>query len=132
MLLTSFSFWGCDIARKVKLNDLPELKIHSLCGTVTLNARQFMGDILLTHSIDISKEHLSCNLDSLLMDIEIDKKLMDRNNRNKNKIHNKNKFSFTIYPKSPIKDREIIRILPCAYLKCNGVNLIQDTITIKL
>lgn len=130
-----FSFLGCyEVGYISRINSEIAIKIPSPCGNITLKAVYFRGQINLGHTSDSKNEGLILNLDSISMNIDIDRTTTYRNNKGKNliNINNGKEVSVTIYPNVKLKDGEQIKILPCGYLKCNGTNVIKDTILIQV
>lgn len=133
---------SCDVSTPLEINESKTYDFTTNCGDILVNGWTFSEAVSLNQSFE---GEFDINLDSLEIrllpkELKVDtikwlhfknEKLQPINTRYLNVKDEKIILRVELSQSILIKEG-LLEILPCSYIKCKGVPLIQDTIRIKL
>lgn len=139
MLCFMFSFCGCDYTQPLQVNGGSSYKIKTECGNIEVHTNLFSRQIFISQKFE--GRGFLLNTDSLVVlfpaqesNYITEKYYIDAKggkiNDSKNNINYPQKLTLKLEFNEPLFNGQLM-ILPCGYIKCNGVSLIRDTIKVN-
>jgi hypothetical protein len=130
LLLLGLLIYSCDPSQTIELDKT--IAFDSVCGEIKIE-----GELISYHSLVIRQffeaNNYIVNIDELKFDDEIlNKSFIDKQGRKllDTVILNPSVILTRVYLKKSKMKGDVIKILPCNYLECNGKSVIIDTISI--